>query len=168
MFASPRSGFSAPAAQTFDSVESFRDASEKVEAAFDISMTLRVFGETRSVVGLSKGNAVRMAIRFSCGGKAAYDRDRWSLSIFKTPVLFGSVEKVGVSAPTRSCRTIAMFCFSPPDTPPFLLPSIAAAPFSAAAIILSNPNMASIRFSLSASKSSESSVRLSRIVPPQQ
>ena len=27
------------------------------------------------------------------------------------------------------CRTIAMFCFSPPDTPPFLLPSIAAAPF---------------------------------------
>lgn len=39
-----------------------------------------------------KGDAVRitirMAIRFSCGGKAAYDRDRWSLSIFKTPVLF--------------------------------------------------------------------------------
>lgn len=66
----------------------------------------------------------------------------------------------------NSRRTIAMFCFSPPDTPPFLLPSIAAAPFSAAAIILSNPNMASIRFSLSASKSSESSVRLSRIVPP--
>lgn len=36
----------------------FRNASEKVEAAFDISMTRRVFGETRSVVGLSKGNAI--------------------------------------------------------------------------------------------------------------
>lgn len=70
----------------------FRNASEKVEAAFDISMTRRVFGETRSVVGLSKGNAnritVRMASRFSCGGQAAYDRDQRSLSIFKTHVLF--------------------------------------------------------------------------------
>lgn len=36
----------------------FRNASEKVEAAFDISMTRKVFGETRSVVGLSKGNAI--------------------------------------------------------------------------------------------------------------
>jgi len=44
-----------------------------------------------ALLDLSKGDAVRitirMAIRFSCGGKAAYDRDRWSLSIFKTPVL---------------------------------------------------------------------------------
>lgn len=36
----------------------FRNAGEKVEAAFDISMTRRVFSETRSVVGLSKGNAI--------------------------------------------------------------------------------------------------------------
>lgn len=36
----------------------FRYAYEKVEAPFDISMTRRVFGETRSVVGLSKGNAI--------------------------------------------------------------------------------------------------------------
>lgn len=70
----------------------FRYACEKVEAAFDISMTRRVFSETRSVVGLSKGTAnritVRMAIRFSCGGQAAYDRDLRSLSIFKARVLF--------------------------------------------------------------------------------
>lgn len=70
----------------------FRNAYEKVEAAFDISMTRRVFSETRSVVGLSKGTAnritVRMAIRFSCGGQAAYDRDLRSLSIFKARVLF--------------------------------------------------------------------------------
>lgn len=69
-----------------------RNASEKVETAFDISMTRRVFSETRSVVGLSKGDAARitnrMASRFSCGGKAAYDRDLRSLSIFKTRVLF--------------------------------------------------------------------------------
>lgn len=74
-------------------VESFfRNAREKVEAAFDISMTRRVFSETRSVVGLSKGTAnritVRMARRFSCGGQAAYDCDQRSLSIFKTHVLF--------------------------------------------------------------------------------
>lgn len=70
----------------------FRYACEKVEAAFDISMTRRVFSETRSVVGLSKGTAnritVRMTSRFSCGGQAAYDRDQRSLSIFKTHVLF--------------------------------------------------------------------------------
>lgn len=36
----------------------FCNASEKVEAAFDISMARKVFGETRSVVGLSKGNAI--------------------------------------------------------------------------------------------------------------
>ena len=70
----------------------FRYACEKVEAAFDISMTQRVFSGTRSVVGLSKGTAdritVRMASRFSCGGQAAYDRSLRSLSIFKTPVLF--------------------------------------------------------------------------------
>ena len=36
----------------------FRNASEKVEAAFDISMTRKVFGDTRSFVGLSKGNAI--------------------------------------------------------------------------------------------------------------
>lgn len=55
-------------------------------------MTRRVFSETRSVVGLSKGTAnritVRMASRFSCGGQAAYDRDQRSLSIFKAHVLF--------------------------------------------------------------------------------
>lgn len=49
----------------------FRYACEKVEAAFDISMTRRVFSETRSVVGLSKADAARitnrMASRFSCG-----------------------------------------------------------------------------------------------------
>lgn len=45
-------------------VESFfRNAREKVEAAFDISMTRRVFSETRSVVGLSKGTANRITIR---------------------------------------------------------------------------------------------------------
>ena len=42
-----------------------RNASEKVEAAFDISMTRRVFSETRSVVGLSKGVANRITIRIS-------------------------------------------------------------------------------------------------------
>lgn len=47
-------------------VESFfRNAREKVEAAFDISMTRRVFSETRSVVGLSKGVANRITIRIS-------------------------------------------------------------------------------------------------------
>lgn len=35
-----------------------RNASEKVEAAFDISMT-------RSVVGLSKGDAIRFAVRIN-------------------------------------------------------------------------------------------------------
>lgn len=70
----------------------FHGVYEKVEAAFDISMTRRVFSETRSVAGLSKGTAnritVRMASRFSCGGQAAYDCDQRSLSIFKTHVLF--------------------------------------------------------------------------------
>lgn len=42
-----------------------RNASEKVEAAFDISMTRRVFSETRSVVGLSKGDAIRFAVRIN-------------------------------------------------------------------------------------------------------
>lgn len=36
----------------------FRNASEKAKAAFDISVTRRVFSETRSVVGLSKGDAI--------------------------------------------------------------------------------------------------------------
>lgn len=66
MFALPRSGFAAPAPQTFDlSNRFFRNAREKVEAAFDISMTRRVFSETRSVVGLSKGTANRITIRIS-------------------------------------------------------------------------------------------------------
>lgn len=43
----------------------FRYACEKVEAAFDISMTRRVFSETRSVVGLSKGDAIRFAVRIN-------------------------------------------------------------------------------------------------------
>lgn len=47
-------------------VESFfRNAREKVEAAFDISMTRRVFSDPRSVVGLSKGTANRITIRIS-------------------------------------------------------------------------------------------------------
>ena len=70
-------------------VESFfRNAREKVEAAFDISMTRRLVAllDCRKVsrIALRFG----LASRFSCGGEAAYDRDRWSLSILKTRVLF--------------------------------------------------------------------------------
>lgn len=43
----------------------FRNTREKVEAAFDTSMTRRVFSKTRSVVGLSKGTANRITIRIS-------------------------------------------------------------------------------------------------------
>ena len=71
----------------------FRYACEKVEAAFDnFNGAESPWARLVALLDLSKGDAVRitirMAIRFSCGGKAAYDRDRWSLSIFKTPVLF--------------------------------------------------------------------------------
>lgn len=70
----------------------FMAFAKKLRQLSTISMARRVFSETRSVVGLSKGTAnritVRMAIRFSCGGQAAYDRDLRSLSIFKARVLF--------------------------------------------------------------------------------
>lgn len=74
-------------------VESFfATPAKKLRQLSTISMARRVISVTRSVVGLSKGTAnritVRMAIRFSCGGQAAYDRDLRSLSIFKARVLF--------------------------------------------------------------------------------
>lgn len=59
MFALLRSGFAARAPQTFDFIESFFDTlTKKLRQLSTISMARRVFGETRSVVGLSKGNAI--------------------------------------------------------------------------------------------------------------
>lgn len=52
MFASPRSGFAAPAAQTFDFVESFFDTlAKKLRQLSTISMARRVISVTRSAVG---------------------------------------------------------------------------------------------------------------------
>lgn len=82
MFASPRSGFAAPATQTFDFVESFFDTlAKKLRQLSTISMARRVKGDAARITN-------RMASRFSCGGQAAYDRDLRSLSVFKTRVLF--------------------------------------------------------------------------------
>ena len=52
MFASPRSGFAAPATQTFDFVESFFDTlAKKLRHLSTISMARRAISVTRSAVG---------------------------------------------------------------------------------------------------------------------
>ena len=62
----------------------FRYACEKVETAFDnFNGAKSLWARLVALLDLSEGDSIRLTIRFSCGGQAAYDRDLRSLSIFK-------------------------------------------------------------------------------------